>query len=93
MWIKCLGDLPYCFLQDQQSPLNCSYEGAANLSPQFLQHEGYHLVYAGVILPCEKTKFLTMPLQSADRNHNVVILRQDTKDLLVIKANPEITPN
>ena len=46
--------------------------------------QGYRGIAVGLISPPEKTKFATTPLQCAYRNHNTVILRQDTKDLLVI---------
>ncbi|CAL8270921.1 unnamed protein product [Merluccius merluccius] len=67
MWIKCFDDLPYCFLRDYQSPLNCSKVQPTiplhlAISPQFLLHEGYHLVYVGLTTPPEKTKFATTPL-------------------------------
>ena len=54
-------------------------------------HEGYPIVNVRLISPSEKTKFTTPPLQSPDRNHNIVILCQDRKDLFVIKPNLEVT--
>lgn len=89
-WGSALG---CCSLRVHQSLLNClkvqpTIPLHLAIYLQFILQKGYHLVYVSVISPPEKTKFTSTPLHSAARNHSVVILYQDLKDLFVKKSRP-----